>query len=240
MKSNELRIKLAAAQTKVEKIEKTISRYEERISKKKAEIRSHGWDEMDPWCKADTPEHNEAYWMICDYSHLVEDHKNALKKLKEAQRITEAWRDKFNAQKKQEDLIATEMPEIFRRCQEDLANSWTQHDISVRDAMLTKKEELDHESFRKIYSYKKEQSLMYTDEEVRSSNMRTAEVFIIDLYNRVKAITGEVKSWKDISYGGKALNGVVIGEEGSARVETILAGGYNIQRLHYRVLVNRI
>lgn len=58
--------------------------------------------------------------------------------------------------------------------------------------------------------------------------------------SRIHAITGEVTDWDGIHYSGGALNGVVYGKLGSVRVESILAGGYNIQRLHVRVLVHEI
>lgn len=34
------------------------------------------------------------------------------------------------------------------------------------------------------------------------------------------------------------FNGIAIGEKGTCEIRTIIAGGYNIQRLHFRVLVN--
>jgi len=34
-----------------------------------------------------------------------------------------------------------------------------------------------------------------------------------------------------------SINGTVIGDEGKATVYSIIAGGYNIQKVHYRVLV---
>jgi hypothetical protein len=36
------------------------------------------------------------------------------------------------------------------------------------------------------------------------------------------------------------LNGTIKGENGICKIETIYAGGYNIQCLHYRVLVHRV
>ena len=36
------------------------------------------------------------------------------------------------------------------------------------------------------------------------------------------------------------INGIAEGEKGRAKVETIGAGGYNIQCYHFRVLVNKI
>ena len=61
---------------------------------------------------------------------------------------------------------------------------------------------------------------------------------LIDLMTRVSKITGEIvdASYLYIADDGN-LNGYIIGKDGKASVETIGAGGYNIQCFHYRVLV---
>ena len=84
-----------------------------------------------------------------------------------------------------------------------------------------------------------------SDEKIRSNNERDGKNLILDLLNRVTKITGPVRDWSGLhvttgNSGGAVLNGVVIGDEGKARVESILAGGYNIQRLHVRTLVKEI
>lgn len=63
----------------------------------------------------------------------------------------------------------------------------------------------------------------------------------VDLYYRCSAVVGIIKDATGITMGmNGSLNGIVVGDEGKASVRTILAGGYNIQRLHYRVLVNAL
>ena len=60
----------------------------------------------------------------------------------------------------------------------------------------------------------------------------------VDLYHRCSAVVGVITDATGLKTGNNgSINGIVIGEEGKAEVETILAGGYNIQVLHYRVLV---
>ena len=51
-----------------------------------------------------------------------------------------------------------------------------------------------------------------------------------------KKKVGEITEWK-LWFTSKALNGYVTGTKGSATIETIIAGGWNIQRRHNRVLV---
>lgn len=65
---------------------------------------------------------------------------------------------------------------------------------------------------------------------------------ILDLIRRVTKVTGTITDATALRIGEQngELNGFVLGEEGKAYVETIGAGGYNIQRFHYRVLVKKV
>ena len=252
MKSSELKEKLDKALERVEKAQGTIERHKKQLEKKQAVLLRCEWvkpflnnlDEI-KWDENKRKAYKEAtgddlYWDACDVQHKEEDIKGAYKKLEEQKQIAENWREKYNKQVELETKIEFEMPPIFQQCKEDLAKDWTETDIRRREIMKEKRRELPWKEFRKAYSYNQEQEYGKTDEEFMRINLRDAELFIIDLYNRVKAITGEVTDWKNIHYGGKALNGYVVGENGTARVETILAGGYNIQRLHMRVLVHKM
>jgi len=59
--------------------------------------------------------------------------------------------------------------------------------------------------------------------------------------NRVKEITGTIENAANLRIGDNGeINGIVIGELGRAKVETISAGGYNIQCWHFRVLVHKL
>lgn len=63
----------------------------------------------------------------------------------------------------------------------------------------------------------------------------------LDLYYRCVNAVGVLTDVSGLSVGENgSLNGHVVGEQGKANVETIYAGGYNIQCLHYRVLVKPV
>ena len=63
-----------------------------------------------------------------------------------------------------------------------------------------------------------------------------------DLVKRVTAVVGNITDAKGLTIGRQhgEINGIVVGDRSKARVETISAGGYNIQVYHYRVLVHEL
>jgi len=61
--------------------------------------------------------------------------------------------------------------------------------------------------------------------------------FIIE---RTNAIVGKITDASGLEVGAKHdLNGYIVGEKGTAKVQTIGAGGYNIQCFHFRTLINK-
>ncbi|PGK15208.1 hypothetical protein CN895_07615 [Bacillus cereus] len=58
---------------------------------------------------------------------------------------------------------------------------------------------------------------------------------------RIKEVAGEISDATALRIAQNgAINGTVIGNKGKAHVWTTHAGGYNIQRFHYRVLVKEV
>jgi hypothetical protein len=61
------------------------------------------------------------------------------------------------------------------------------------------------------------------------------------LINRIKYVTGDIIDASGLYIGVNTdINGIVIGLDSKAKVTTIYAGGYNIQCLHYRVLIHQM
>lgn len=70
---------------------------------------------------------------------------------------------------------------------------------------------------------------------------READCKYDDIIERTNDIVGQITDASDLKIGYKGdLNGIIKGTRGSARVETIGAGGYNIQCYHFRTLIHAI
>ena len=238
MTSAELKAKMEAAQAKVEKIKKTIERHEKGAEKKLAVLTKNGWLPNPSLYCGDNLNH-DAYWAACEYESKLDDIKTATRKLADAEKVVQNWRAKYEKAQAQENKIEITLPEVLKEMRDQLTKIWTKADIEKRTKMQQVKSELDYKAFRKEYSFDEEESLNKSDEQFKVKNRKEAELWVWDLYNRVIAEVGEVTDFSGIHFSGKALNGFVRGTKGAVNVETIVAGGYNIQKRHLRVILHK-
>lgn len=81
-----------------------------------------------------------------------------------------------------------------------------------------------------------EEALARLDKDLEQEANRKYD-FIIE---RTNHIVGEITDASQLTIGAKEdLNGYIIGTKGIAKVQTIGAGGYNIQCFHFRTLINK-
>lgn len=233
----ELEDKLDKARENVTKKIAIIEKHTEQADRKLAFIKKNGWVLDDKLYRGENYNY-EALSAISDYETKLEDIKGSSMKLEDCMRIYQNWLDKYNKTIEFETIIMTNIPRIFIECRDDLAKQWTKWDLRRKEIMLHARETLDKKEFRKLYSLNEVERLSKTESQFYKIERRTADELILDLYNRVKRITGDVTDWKNIHYNCGVLNGIVTGRKGKANVSSVLAGGYNIQRLHIRILVN--
>ena len=79
----------------------------------------------------------------------------------------------------------------------------------------------------------------FNDAKLAKDLQRDADAKYDFIIERTNAIVGEITDATNLYIGHKGdLNGYIIGTRGTAKVETIGAGGYNIQCYHFRTLIN--
>jgi hypothetical protein len=139
-----------------------------------------------------------------------------------------------------ERVLLTEIPESMKQMQIELVERWNAYDFERRANLKAQYDELGYKEFMKKNKHTGYDFMRLSNLEIIENNEKSAKALIIDLFYRIRHITGEVTDWTGIRFSGGALNGIVTGKEGRAKVESILAGGYNIQQLHVRVLVHSV
>lgn len=244
--------RIDGAKKNVEKLEKKL----ERINKAKAtnwEVNPYYYSESDlKWTARDL---EDAKKSLAKYeADLVTANEKASSRNVPA--ITEfinAWYDKMV------NLYQTSYPKFV-----GARNTYWKEDKDIRekmdawrwktsleyrksDAGKAEYRELDIErrsneqQFREVWGW----IIPYVDhnglDEVRVKKDLKAEAdrkydFIIE---RTNTIVGQITDATNLYVGDKGdLNGFIIGTRGTAKVQTIGAGGYNIQCFHFRTLIN--
>ena len=76
-------------------------------------------------------------------------------------------------------------------------------------------------------------------EKLRKDLTLEAEAKYDDIIERTNKLIGTIIDASNLRVGGKGdLNGYIVGERGKCKVETIGAGGWNIQIYHFRTLIH--
>lgn len=214
---------LKAARERTEKRRNTIRKHEEYIKKMEAKL------EKDPG-------NDEYEYRI--YSRK-EDLRTSLVKLNELEKIEKGWEEKLVKAKAEAEKVSA-IPPKFLKYIEDLTKEWDEWDKNRKETLKKEYYELGYREFIKKYDYAKYTFIWTHEDETHLRNRRASEDLIKDLFARVERYIGTPDDFDYLYVNGFNLNGYVSGKGGKVTVHSILAGGYNIQRLHVRVLVHKV
>lgn len=252
MKIEELKSRIEALQLKMKKKGKTIQKKEATMQKKVEAFKKNYGITFDGYSYS-IPElqdmglskydAEEAYWKACEITDLQEDLKRLPKDLAEMQKRMK----KYNEQLAEEvGKASVGTPDVLKTLLKELVLKWDTWDKEKQEELQKEYKEVGYDRFfHELKHSLAEFEFMSKDtEKIHELNTILAEKEIMDLQNRVKDITGEITDWSGIQMergnSFPVLTGTVVGKNGIAFVQTIVAGGYNIQRLHIRTLVHRI
>lgn len=221
---------------KIRKKEKTIQNKHKAVENKKKKLIELGVIEPSSADMYDYTNNNEVYWLLSDIKRLHGDIKRGSEEIENMEQTLEKYLMQFEGENEKSDIIKN-VPEVLKKLLDELVDSWNTWDIEKRNNIQQDYKLLGWRECSKKYSRSDFDFKDKTDEQINKDNIQYARDLIVDLYQRIKNKTGEITDWSNIHDSKGHLNGFVIGDKGTAEVESIIAGGYNIQRLHIRVLV---
>lgn len=128
----------------------------------------------------------------------------------------------------------------------DLANLWPRKDF---DAFLSERGLEYHQIQRKLNEFGDQitfRLLEIRDDQEREAWLEKAmeeekQAKLIDLIGRIMGTVGTITDAAALHIGPEGdINGYIVGTEGKAKIQTIGAGGYNIQCFHFRTLIHEM
>lgn len=128
----------------------------------------------------------------------------------------------------------------------DLANLWPRKDV---DAFLSERGLEYHQIQRKLNEFGDQitfRLLEIRDDQEREAWLEKAmeeekRAKLIDLIGRIMGTVGTITDAAALHIGPEGdINGYIVGTEGKAKIQTIGAGGYNIQCFHFRTLIHEM
>ena len=140
-----------------------------------------------------------------------------------------------------------EVPEVLQILKNQLIENWNEYDLNRKALAKKRRDEIRADKVKyparmaDYYLSKSDINILYkSDNEIKNENEKKANFTVAKLYYQVKEKVGNIYGWDYIRLQNHLLSGQVHGDKGSVYVETIYAGGYNIQKLHFRTLIKSI
>ena len=257
MKAQDIRARLEKVQETITKKQGTLEKYRKKAEKIRSQILEKGWDlEAGRYQKQDTPEHNDCYWTFCDLDDAEEGIKRTEKAIQEKLEMLKKYKEQL-LEALEKEAERERFPEIFDQYRDVVVADWDAWDARRKERLRKEYDALLADDDLPSVRWKKKSAFMQKNgahsiefmrssaEETHKENVQSAERLLTNLWTRVKEIVGTATDWSGLvirmgnEYEGAVINGWVNGTDGKAVVETISAGGWNIQKFHYRTLVHR-
>lgn len=238
--------KINSCLANIEKTTKTLERHRARLEKKIQELKKVGIE--DPETVDNSKISGQQFGVLFDYKTAKSDIESNLSKLKELQeKLNQYTQKKSEEEVKERGIPRVPAVEAFLEQWRTRANTYYHEQV---EAIHTWKASHNQKrgwlaELNKCFSQDCIVLSEYPEKEfeTRLNKLLDSEVKFkrADLFRRCSAVVGVISDASGLQTGfNGSINGKVIGNKGTAYVETITAGGYNIQCLHYRVLVKPI
>lgn len=234
--------RISNIEKKIERKENTIKNKYLLIDKKYKKLTSLGVSDLSNVKKSNSTDNIEINWIIYDIEKLQEDIKNGNKEIDKMKTTLESYKLQLKNETKNENIFLRDIPKFLIKMQNELVGEWDKWDTEKQNQIKLDYKSLGYIECGKKYNRLELELIHKSKDEIHKDNVKISKSLILDFYNRVKHITGDIIDWNGIyceqgTRGVTVLNGFVKGEKNVAEVKSIIAGGYNVQRLHIRVLV---
>lgn len=179
------------------------------------------------------------YYRDCAKHELLEQIRNNEAKLEQAKRLDEK-EQAAAAKKNDREIQLSLIPECLKQFAKRVEAATIEDKIRIHNYLRTLPYPKYNDRTKEANAIRRDR-VEWDEEKVRRQVKRDVEDLVLDLVYRVRSKCGNIISTSnlhiDYANRGCTINGFVEGDKGNARVESIFAGGYNIQCLHVRVLV---
>ena len=182
----------------------------------------------------------EQKMLVLDVDSARDNLEEAKSKEREAAKAAEKAHEALGKAPKTEEVIEANMPEaiqeFFNKWREAFVNAWMEKMSEMRALAVTSHTEYMMEMNR--HGAEWWVRIHWTREEWEKEADSQKKAKMLNLIARVRKVVGTITDANGLYLTDNGeINGVVKGTEGNAAVRTIVAGGWNIQRLHFRTLV---